>query len=285
MNPITKLVVSDTVASRHPSWWRAGWCRLLPAACFVTLALLLAACGDDSEDEPTTASDTESTVDETADPETEAASESDDGDASSVPEPAETTDEGDPAPAGGSELGPFEAFGDGTYTMDELGVPVSFTVSGQWSTQPVGPGYFVITTPDSLGPGDHDIVAIAPTSLFDATTREPSLAGDDLVGWLDTVPDTATVSEPTTGESSGFATTVFTIDVGETPCAEEDEFLCVDFALVGDEFGKSFDRGFVYEVHWIEHSEGPLAFVIGTPADDLAWLDTAREVTATITFG
>ena len=235
---------------------------------------LLAACGGDAD----TATEGEDTVSPPAPTSTPAP------EADPTP-PAEPTAASAPEePASGSVLGAFEPFGDGTYTINELGVPVTFTVSGQWSTQPVGPGFFVITTPGSRGPGDHDIVAIAPTNLFDATSREPSLAGDDLAGWLDSVPDTATVSESTTSEIGGFAATVFTIDVGDTPCADN-QFACVDFALVGSEFGKSFDRGFVYEVQWVEHPEGPFAFVIGTPADDVAWLDTARAVTATVTFG
>jgi hypothetical protein len=168
--------------------------------------------------------------------------------------------------------------------MGQLGVPITFTVTGEWSTQPVGPGFFVITTPDSFGPGDHDIVAIAPTQLFDAA-GQPSLPVDDLAGWLDIVPATATVSDPTAGEIGGFATTVFTVDVGEeTPCVEGDQG-CVDFALVGDAFGKGFDRGFTYEVHWVEHPDGPISFVIGTPNDDLPWLDTARAVVAAAEFG
>lgn len=53
---------------------------------------------------------------------------------------------------------------------------MTFAVTGDWSAQPVNPGFFVITTPDSVGPGDPDIVAIAPTELFDAAPGEPLLA-------------------------------------------------------------------------------------------------------------
>ena len=169
--------------------------------------------------------------------------------------------------------------------MGQLGLPISFTVTGEWSTQPVGPGFFVITTTDSVGPGDHDIVAIAPTQLFDASAGEPLLSGDDLAGWLDSVPATVTISEPTIGEIGGFPTTVFIIEVGdETPCIAEDQG-CVAFALVGDAFDKHFDPGFMYEVHFVEHPDGPISFVIGTPSDDLAWLDTARAVVGTIELG
>jgi hypothetical protein len=189
--------------------------------------------------------------------------------------PATTTTAAPPTASGG-DLGEFEPFADGTYTMGQLGVPVTFTVTGEWHTQPVGPGFFVITTPDSRGPGDHDIVAMAPTQLFDAATGEPLPADDDLAGWLDSVPATATISEVTVGEIGGFETTVFTVDTGDE---------IVYFVDVDGEFGMSFDSGFIYEVHWVEHPDGPIAFVIGTPIDDLAWLDTARSVVETIELG
>lgn len=198
--------------------------------------------------------------------------------------------------ADGGDLGSGEAFGDGTFAMGQLGVPVSFTVTGEWSTQPVGTGFFVIATPDSFGAGDHDIVAIAPTALFNAATGEPSLVGDDLAGWFDTLPATVTISEPTTGEIGGFPTSVFTVEVAEetrppsrnafwpNSCTSENGG-CIDFALIENVFGKSFDPGFVYEVHYVDHPDGPIAFVIGTPSDDLAWLDTARAVVDTIEVG
>ncbi|MFT7598793.1 MAG: hypothetical protein ACI8TP_001717 [Acidimicrobiales bacterium] len=187
--------------------------------------------------------------------------------------------------ADGGDLSSAEAFADGTYAMGQLGIPVTFTVTGKWSTQPVGTGFFVITTPDSAGPGDHDIVAFAPTELFDATTGEPSLAADDLAGWVDRVPATVTVSEPAIGEIGGFPTSVFTVEVAEETACTSENGGCVDFALIGRVFGKSFDPGFVYEVHFVDHPDGPIAFVLGTPSDDVAWLDTARAVVATIELG
>jgi hypothetical protein len=189
-----------------------------------------------------------------------------------------TTTTAPPPTVGEGDLNGFEPFSDGTYTMGQLGVPVTFTVTGEWHTQPVGPGFFVITTPDSVGEGDHDIVALAPTQLLDAATGEPLPAGDDLAGWLDTVPATATISE-VGGEIDGFATTVFTVDVGD----EEVHFVDVD-----GEFDKGFDRGFIYEVHWVEHPDGTITtFVIGAAIDNLtvAWLDTARGVVETIELG
>ena len=160
--------------------------------------------------------------------------------------------------------------------MDELSVPVTFTVTGEWHSQPFVPGFFVITEVDSPGPGHDEIVGFGPTQLVDAATGELLPDGDDLAGWLESVPATATISEVTVGEIGGFPTTVFTVDAGDET---------VHFSFVNGEFDKRFNTGFIHEVHWVDHPDGPIAFVIGTPTDDLAWLDTARRVIETIEFG
>ena len=187
-----------------------------------------------------------------------------------------TTATAAPAPAVPRRLYEFEPFADGTFRVDELSVPVTFTVTGEWHTQPFLPGFFVITAVDSRGPGHDEIVGIGPTQLFDAATGELLPDGDDLAGWLESVPATATISEATVGEIDGFPTTVFTVEAGDE---------VVHFSFVDGEFDKRFVSGFIHEVHWVEHSDGPIAFVIGTRSDDLAWLDTARTVLETIEFG
>jgi hypothetical protein len=245
--------------------------RLLFAV-IVALSLTAMGCSSDSDDaaevSDTSATTTTVAPTTTAAPTTTVAP-------TTTAAPATTTTAAPPTSVA-RRLNSFERFADGTYTMEQLGVPVTFTVTGEWHTQPVGPGFFVITTPDSVGPGDHDIVAIVPTQLFDAATGEPLPASDDLAGWLDSVPATATISEVTVGEIDGVATTVFTVEVGDE---------IVYFADVGGELVKSFTGGFIYEVHWVEHPDGPITFVIGTPIDDLDWLDTARGVVETIELG
>lgn len=242
--------------------WKAPMKLRLLLAMIVALSVTAMGCSSDSDDaaEVTTTAAPTTTVA----PVTTAA-------------PTTTTTAAPPT-VGGSDLDEDEPFADGTYTIDSLGVPVTFTVTGEWHTQPIGPGFFVITTPDSAGPGDHDIVAIAPTQLFDAATGEPLPASVDLAGWLDTVPARVTISEVTVGEIDGFATTVFTVDTGDG---------ITHFAQVGGEFDfvKTFSVGFIYEVHWVEHPDGPIVFVNGTPVNDLPWLDTARGVVETIEFG
>lgn len=193
---------------------------------------------------------------------------------------APTTTESESGESASSDLGGFSPFGAGTYTMVYPGIPVTFTVDENWSTQPVGSGFFVITTPDSRGPGDHDIVFLRPSAVYDADTREPSLSADDLDGWLATVPDTVSVSEPTPSTVAGFDAVAFevTIDGGSVPLL---------VAGTGpDQFVKGISEGFLFEVLWIDLPDGPpIVIVLGTTQDDPGWLDIARDVVATLEMG
>jgi hypothetical protein len=171
-----------------------------------------------------------------------------------------------------------QGFGAGTYTMVELGIPVTFTVNENWHTQPVELGGFAITTPDSVGPGDHDLVVLRPSSFLDADW-EPILAADDLDGWLATVPDTVSVSEPIPTTVAGLDAVTFEVTV-ETVVP----FLNVEGDV--DDFRKYFIQGFLFEVVWIDLPDGqPIVVVIGTPEDDPGWLDVARGVVATLEIG
>jgi hypothetical protein len=179
-----------------------------------------------------------------------------------------------------SDLGEFASFGAGTYTMVQLGIPVTFTVEELWSTQFVGSGFFVITTPDSFGPGDHDIVFLRPSAVYDPDTGDPSLAADDLDGWLATIPDTVSAAEPTPTTVAGFDAVTFevTVDVGSVPLL---------VAGTGpDPLIKQIIQERLFEVLWIDVQDGPpLVIVLGTTEDDPGWLDNAHDVVATLEIG
>lgn len=177
-----------------------------------------------------------------------------------------------------SDLEMFSLFGAGTYTMVELGIPVTFTVDEDWSTQPTGQGFFVITEPESRGPGDHDIVYMRPSAVENAETGEPNLAADDLDSWLATVPDRASVSEPTPTTVGGLDAVTFEATVNDGPF--------IHLLITESGFSKEINPGFLYEVKWIDVPDGPpIVIVLGTPEDDPGWLDEAREVVATLEIG
>ena len=199
------------------------------------------------------------------------------------------TESGDPGAesAGGvSDLGEFSPFEDGTYTMFELGLPITFTVSEAWTTQPVGDGYFVISWPGGTGPGDHDVVFMRPSLLVDPATRAPDLSVDDFGAWIVRVPSTISLSDPESTQIGGVDAVTFRLQVGDdADCTILDDLSCLDLLVVGNVFAKTFDRGFVYEIAWIDHIDGPIAIVSATTADDPSWLDVARDVVATVEIG
>ena len=183
------------------------------------------------------------------------------------------------------DLAAFTPFGTGTYTMIELGTPVTFTVEGAWWTRPVDKGVFVISTPESSEPADHDITFARPTGLIDPATNEPSIDGSDLQRWLDLAPDTVSIGEPSPTSVGGLDAVVFDVVVSDDAgCGFDDLTGCVSFVAVGPIEG-FFKVGFLYRVHWIEHLDGPIVVVSATTVSDPAWLDTAREVIETIEFG
>ncbi|HVR78622.1 MAG TPA: BTAD domain-containing putative transcriptional regulator [Acidimicrobiia bacterium] len=183
------------------------------------------------------------------------------------------------------DLGAYTAFETGTYTLEVLGTPITFTVTGSWSTQPVSPGFFAITTPDSRSPGDHDIVFVRPTELFDPVAGTPTLAVDDLERWLADVSDTISISEPVQTTVAGLDALTFDAVVNdEATCLLEEKFNCVGFLMVGPTPGY-FNRGFLYNLVWIDHADGPIVIVSGTTEDDPDWLGEARDVIDTLKIG
>ncbi len=183
------------------------------------------------------------------------------------------------------QLDAFVPFGTGTYTVNVLGTPITFTVEGLWSTRPVEDGLFVISAPESTRPGDHDIVFVRPTNLIDPSTNEPTLATGDIDRWIAAPPDTVSVSEVTSTTVAGIDGVAFDVVVADdADCLLDGQSNCVPFLTVGETVGH-FDRGLHYRVLWLDHPDGPIAIGIGTTDSDPAWFDTARDVIDTVAFG
>lgn len=199
--------------------------------------------------------------------------------------------DGDVAPDGTETAAPVEILGsstffdDGTYGFDTLGVSVEFTVTGEWTTQPVGAGYAVITTRDSVSPGDHDVVFLRPVELFDPHSDEAFWPLEDLAGWLAAEPTGLQVSDPVATTVDGIPTTVFDVRVEDDAACRIGDLVCSAFLVVSDDFGKVFDKGFHYRVIWIDASGGPLVLVNGTTDADPGWLDGADGVVESLMIG
>ena len=139
--------------------------------------------------------------------------------------------------------------------------------------------------PDSEGPGDHDITFGLPTAMLHPITGEASLAADALQTWIDLVPDTVSVSEPTPTAVAGWDAVTFDVVVSDAAgCAFDGRLHCVPFVAAGHTWGY-FLRGFIYRVVWIDRADGPIVIGIGTTDSDPAWLEEAWTVIDTVEFG
>lgn len=170
--------------------------------------------------------------------------------------------------------------------MGELGVSVNFTVDDIWATQPIGAGHIVITRPGSFGPGDHDVVFLRPRVLIDATTNSTSIEPDDLDAWLASLPPGVAISEVTATSIDGEATRTFRLTVEpEAECVLVGVSRCADLMFAGSAFLKTFDKGFIYDVFWIDQAVLPIVIVVGTTEDDPDWLDVGQAVVDSIVIG
>jgi len=186
----------------------------------------------------------------------------------------------------------FSFLDEGSYRVDTLGTPFSFTGNVPLSIQPNDDGFFVITDPESRGPDDADIVFMrlsqlsdpaAPSQVFDADTD--GWPADDIVGWADQIADGVDASTPEATILGGLPAVRLDVEVGDIACAQGRE-QCVGFGMDYVLNTKYLNPGAAYRIWVVEQGdEAPLAIVAGTLDPDGSWFDTAEDVLATIAFG
>ncbi len=200
------------------------------------------------------------------------------------------------APEGGGLLDEsFVPLGPGTFTVESLGIPLSFTtVDDSWFVQPNDPAFLVLTDPESVGPHDRDIVFLRVAGLTHPDDMElpiaelaerPSWPLGDLVGWIDALPSTIAVSNVTDTEFGGRSAVAFDVTVDDAhACGPE---VCVPFVGALGTTGKSFRPGVPFKVFWVDGgAEAPLAVVVGGGQDAPdAFFAAAAELIATIELG
>ncbi|MDJ0959285.1 MAG: hypothetical protein QNJ88_01415 [Acidimicrobiia bacterium] len=252
----------------------------------VVLAIVATACGDGGGGAATTTSSVAPTTapvtDTTLAPETTT---------STPPPPTTRGPRPDPGPvADGPTLeGQYTAIAPGTYRTERLGWPLSFSITGEWWVQPNEPGRVVITHPDSIGPGDRDIVFFRPTFLADP--HNPMAALDtqdgweltDIEGWLDGLAPSISIRNRSTSTIGSYDATVFDVTLPDNfPCGPE---ACVFFAHNARIAFIDFFPGNDFRVYWIDGGERePLAIWIGSGAV-ADWFATAETVLDTVALG
>lgn len=213
--------------------------------------------------------------------------------ATTRPEPPSTTrgprpDSGDVAaePLLAAQYSPVDP---GTYRSEQLGWPFSFTTAGEWWVQPNEPGRVVLTHPDSIGPGDRDIVFFRPTSLADPADPTAPIDSQqrwdvgDIEGWLDNVTSAVPATGRRTYTLGEFDATVFEVRLPDGfTCGPE---VCAGFADVGGTWFVDFFPDTEFRVYWIDGGEHePFAVWIGS-GRDANWFTTAETLLDTVALG
>lgn len=251
------------------------------AAIALVLALMVAACAPETattEDPGAAATPTSADTDSAG---------TDPGEEATTPTPtaeetAAGTDDATETPSHWGVLTrQFNRVSEGTWRVESLGTPFDVTIDGDWWVQPNEPGWTVFSHPDSVRPGDRDVVFIRPTTLSDPT--DPSATGepwpaDDIEGWLEAIIDGVVVTEPVDAEVGGAVGIVF-----EVQLAGSRE---VAFLANADVSNKAFYAGQRYIVYWLDQGEHePIAIIVGagTAAFD-EWAPTAESLVANVAF-
>ena len=241
-----------------------------------------AATVEDASDEPTTTKPPEtitSTVAPTTKPPatTESEVEADEPPVSTSPAEVPRLDfEYQPVPAG-------------RYRVETIGAPFLIDIPEGWSVQPNFLGHFVITDPDSQGPGDRDIVMIRPSNLADPDQPTASVDDqaidwpiDDIDGWLDALIPGVVDGEPVDTTIGGLDAVQFDVAVtDEVECGDD---FCVAFATNRRVNNLWFDPPTRYRVWWIDGgNEAPIVINIGDGSDP-EFTERAQAVLDTVTF-
>lgn len=217
----------------------------------------------------------------------------DDGDAA-VPS-AELITSWEPVPfeADASPLtAAFSPVDPGTYRVDSLGTPFSFTIDESLHVRPNGRGGFVLTHPASNGPDDRDIVILRLSSLSDPTEAQPwptevdqGWPAADLDGWLDALSDHLVVSNRAQATIGGLDATFLEVHVGEVDCPLGHS--CALFGTNHVMFGKILGLRSSYRIWMVDQAgEDPLAVVVAVNREaDVGWFEAANEVLSTLAFG
>ena len=177
----------------------------------------------------------------------------------------------------------------GQYRVATLGAPFLIDIPEGWSVQPNSFGRFVITDPESNGPGDRDIVMIRPSNLSDPDQPGAPIeeqAGDwplgDINGWINALIPGVVDGEPVDTTIGGLDAVQFDVAVtDEVECGDD---FCVGFAINRGLNGMTFDPPTGYRVWWIDGGdEAPIAINIGNGSDP-EFTGRAEAVLDTVTF-
>lgn len=180
----------------------------------------------------------------------------------------------------------------GTYRVDALGTPISFTLREPAHASSERASLF-LAHPDSQGIDDRTISFIRLSALSDpaepivapgdAATARPA---DDIDGWLAAVSDEVVITDRVDTALGGLPATRFDLELGTTDCIVGGES-CGWFGTNRTVRNQELVPGSVYRIWVVEQGEyDPLAVIVAIDREaDREWFDTADEIVSTVAFG
>jgi hypothetical protein len=183
---------------------------------------------------------------------------------------------------------PFSPVEPGTYQLANLGPTFTLDFSDDWHVQPNFPGYVVLTSPGSGGPGDQDLTFV--TGVVDVVPigAGPVRAGEPIpVADVDAVVDALSSDLEVTGVTAvdlgGVEATQFDVRIpADSPCTQDEP--CEYAVRTSSGVVKQFRSTHAHRIWWIDDgAEGPSMVVAMTALGD-DFIDRATELLTTISF-
>ena len=183
----------------------------------------------------------------------------------------------------------FQPVPAGRYRVETIGAPFVIDIPEGWFVQPNSFGHFVITDPESTGPGDRDIVMIRPSNIADpdqpgapVEEQDGDWPLDDISGWLEALIPGVVDGDAVETTIGGLDAVRFDVAVGDdVDCGDE---FCVGFATNREVNSMWFDPDVRYRVWWIDGGdESPIAVNIGA-GSDAEFTERAQAVLDTVVF-
>lgn len=199
------------------------------------------------------------------------------------PAPAPLADDGPPA----MEVS-FAAIEPGRYQLPNVGRELTIDVEDGWYAQPNLPGFVVLTGPNSIGPGDRDLVLFSDVVEYLPTEAGPRRAGaavavTDVDDFIAAPPPGFTVSDVVDDQLGQASVTRFDLTTDpDATCGLGDP--CEASLVTSYDVVKPLTSGFDHRIWWITHDEGPHTVFVAMALGDRDFIERATALVDTVEF-
>ncbi len=183
---------------------------------------------------------------------------------------------------------PFEPIEPGEYQLANFGQTFTLEFVDDWHVQPNFPGFLVLTSPASGGPGDQDLVFVTGVVDVMPVGAGPVPAGEPVAvttaeDVIETLSSELEVSDVETVDLGGKEATRFDVLIPtDATCtqAEPCEYAFRTSSGVVKQLSATHD----HRIWWLEDgAEGPSMIIAMAPLED-GFIDRATDLLATLSF-